>query len=130
MKHYTNAWKKSFDFSGRALRAEFWAFSLINYAIMLLLISLGLLLSEGNLSYSMAPVVPYIIFLIIIIIPTISVTVRRLHDIDKSGGWFFIQLIPTIGYIVIIVFACTDGTSGDNKYGADPKNRKNTTVSF
>ena len=130
MKYYANAWKKFSDFSGRAQRAEFWAFSMINYAVMLLLILLGTFFSGENLTGGIVPLIPYIVFFIIIIIPTISVTVRRLHDIDKSGGWFFIQLIPTIGTIVLIIFACTDGTTGDNKYGADPKNRKYTTASL
>ena len=55
------------------------------------------------------------------LIPTLAVIVRRLHDIDRTGWWIFINLIPLIGTIVLLVFALTPGTPGSNRYGPDPK---------
>lgn len=56
-----------------------------------------------------------------VIIPSIAVAVRRLHDIGKSGAWFFISLIPYIGTIWLLVLLCLEGEEGENQYGADPK---------
>src|SRR5215204_5898732 len=56
-----------------------------------------------------------------VLIPTLAVTVRRLHDIDRSGWWILIGLVPLIGVIVLLVFALLDGTPGDNRYGPNPK---------
>ena len=55
------------------------------------------------------------------LIPSISVTVRRLHDIDKSGWWYFINFVPAIGGLWALVLMCIDGTRGPNQYGPDPK---------
>ena len=52
---------------------------------------------------------------------SIAVSVRRLHDIDKTGWWILIGFIPIIGTIILLIFAFLPGTAGDNKYGADPK---------
>ena len=56
-----------------------------------------------------------------VMIPGLAVTIRRLHDTDRSGWWWLICLIPIIGVIVLLVFLATDGTSGQNQYGPDPK---------
>ncbi|CAE6931672.1 Inner membrane protein YhaH [Vibrio sp. B1FLJ16] len=56
-----------------------------------------------------------------VLIPGIAVTVRRLHDIGRTGWWALIGLIPVIGFIVLIIFAATDGDKGSNEYGLDPK---------
>jgi uncharacterized membrane protein YhaH (DUF805 family) len=57
------------------------------------------------------------------LIPALAVNVRRLHDTDRSGWWLFIQLVPILGTIVLLVFLATDGTKGDNRFGPDPKAR-------
>ncbi len=56
-----------------------------------------------------------------VIIPSIAVGVRRMHDIDRTGWWLLIAFIPLIGVIVLLIFALLPGTAGDNKYGPDPK---------
>ena len=56
-----------------------------------------------------------------VLIPAIAVTVRRLHDTDRSGWWFLIVLIPVIGPIVLLVFMIIDGTPGPNRFGPSPK---------
>ena len=63
----------------------------------------------------------YMIYLLAMIIPSLAVFVRRLHDVDKSGWWFFLVFLPIIGAIWLFVLACTDGTPGDNDYGPSPK---------
>lgn len=62
-----------------------------------------------------------IIYSLFIFLPSLGVSIRRLHDINKSGWWFLLIFIPLIGAIVLIVFDCTEGTRGNNDYGPDPK---------
>ncbi len=56
------------------------------------------------------------------LVPSISVSIRRLHDIDRSGWWLLLVLVPIIGWLVLLIWECTDGTSGTNRFGPDPKN--------
>lgn len=114
-------------FSGRARRSEFWYWMLFN---LLLGIVLGILSSAtggmqidpatGMPDYGPTGILSNIISLALLI-PTIAVTVRRLHDTDRSGFWWFIGLIPIVGAIVLIVFAAQAGTPGPNRFGPDPK---------
>lgn len=60
----------------------------------------------------MSPIVTLVLF-----IPSLSVSVRRLHDIDRTGWWLLLGLIPILGWIVLIVFACQKGTAGANRFG-------------
>ena len=53
-------------------------------------------------------------------LPTLAVQVRRLHDLDRSGWWILISLIPLVGAIILLVWACTKGTDGENRFGSDP----------
>ncbi len=61
------------------------------------------------------------IFVLAMIIPALAVTVRRLHDTDRSGWWILISLVPVIGSIWLFVLLVIDSTPGDNQYGANPK---------
>ncbi|MEM7545654.1 MAG: DUF805 domain-containing protein [Pseudomonadota bacterium] len=98
--------------SGRARRAEYWWWTLfaILGSFVLTVVEMGIGL-VGILSG---------IFSLAILIPSICVTVRRLHDLDRTGWWCLILLVPLIGAIVILVFAITRGTEGDNRFGPDP----------
>jgi uncharacterized membrane protein YhaH (DUF805 family) len=110
---YLQALKKYAVFSGRSRRMEYWYFVLFNIIVSIVLgVIDGLLGTSGLLSgiYSLA-----------VLIPTLAVTVRRLHDIDRSGWWILIALVPLIGVIVLLVFALLEGTPGDNQYGPNPK---------
>ena len=62
-----------------------------------------------------------IIVSLALLVPGIAVTWRRLHDIGKPGAWYFIGLIPVIGWIVMIYWLCQEGVTGENEYGPDPK---------
>ena len=64
----------------------------------------------------------YVIYFLAILIPSLAVIVRRLHDIGKSGWFYFVSLIPFIGSIWLIILFATEGDKGPNQYGPDPKN--------
>lgn len=122
MQYYLNVIKNYATFSGRARRKEYWMFVLFNIifsAIASVIDRLtGLNITISGVSIGLIS----LIYSLFILIPSIAVIVRRLHDTNRPGGWIFIGLIPLIGWIVLLVFYCTAGTVGNNKYGADPKN--------
>jgi uncharacterized membrane protein YhaH (DUF805 family) len=99
-------------FSGRARRSEYWWFALFN--IILSVVTTVVDRAIGN------PALGLIVSLGLLL-PSIAVGVRRLHDTDRSGWWMFIALVPLVGAIVLIVFLCQDSRYGDNKYGPSPK---------
>ncbi|HKK77233.1 MAG TPA: DUF805 domain-containing protein [Saprospiraceae bacterium] len=106
------------DFSGRARRSEFWYFVLFNF-----LISLGLGAIDAILGLEMGGNVGILglLYSLFVLIPSLAVAVRRLHDTDRTGWWILIGLIPIIGFIVLIVFYVQEGTPGENEYGLNPK---------
>ena len=110
--------KKSFVWEGRASRAEYWWFYLAQLLIMIVGLIIDQIIGTGVL-YIIAAVL-YIIAAIVFILPSIAVLIRRLHDTDRTGWWYWIQLLPLIGLIVILVFTLTGGDEGDNKYGPNP----------
>ena len=112
MNYYLSALQNFGDFNGRARRSEYWYFALFN---MLASIVVGMLAAAIEM-----PML-YVIFVIAMIVPGIAVTVRRMHDANKSG-WFC--LIPLYNFILTV----TEGTRGDNEYGSDPKEMRNNMV--
>ena len=126
MQWYLKALKQYADFGGRARRTEFWMFTLVSAIISIVLAivdtatgTAGVYAAGGMASYS--PGILGSIYALAVLIPSLAVTVRRLHDIDRSGWWILIGLIPVVGGIVLLVFACLEGTRGPNRFGADPK---------
>ena len=119
MSYYLEVLKKYAVFSGRARRAEYWYFVLFNIIVLIVLSLIDTLLgtTTGVSSFGILSG----IYSLAVLIPTLAVTVRRLHDIDRTGWWILINLIPLVGTIVLLVFAVTDGTPGNNKYGPNPK---------
>jgi uncharacterized membrane protein YhaH (DUF805 family) len=98
---------------------EYWYFVLFNIIVSIVLGAIdGLLGTRG--SYAGAGLLSGI-YGLAILIPSLAVTVRRLHDIDRSGWWILIALVPLIGTIVLLVFALLEGTPGTNRYGLNPK---------
>ncbi|MFN2547855.1 MAG: DUF805 domain-containing protein [Myxococcales bacterium] len=113
MDWYVEVLKKYADFSGRARRRDYWMFVLINFLIACALGVLGMMFRGAAVLswlYSLA-----------VLVPSLAVAVRRMHDIGKSGWWLLIGFIPLVGAIILLVWACTDGERGDNEYGPDPK---------
>jgi uncharacterized membrane protein YhaH (DUF805 family) len=122
-------YKRYFDFSGRSRRMEYWMFSLLwviiavvfDASIFATMPSAEALQSGATMgSFGVAGMILGLLGLASFI-PSLAVTVRRLHDTNRSGWWWFIQLIPLIGFIVMLVFLVSDGTPGPNDYGPDPK---------
>lgn len=119
MNWYLAVLKKYAVFEGRARRKEYWFFVLFN-----LLITLGLTMIDGvtgTLDPRGGVGLLSGLYTLAVIIPAIAVSVRRLHDTDRSGWWFLIAFIPVIGPIVLLVFMALDGTPGDNRFGPNPK---------
>ena len=104
--------KKSFQIKGRASKSEFWWFTLFYFIAIFSLVMINETLA--------------IIFLLIIVPASICVTVRRLHDQDKSGFFYFISIIPYVGGLILLFMCAMDGTNGKNKFGPSPlkKSRK------
>ena len=111
------------NFSGRARRKEYWMFVLVQTIVMIGLMILDSVLGldfelQGiSLGYGYL----YLIGIIVHFIPSLAVVVRRLHDVGKSGWFYFIFLIPIIGVLWLLVLYCTEGQKEDNKWGPDPK---------
>ena len=122
--------RKYVTFSGRAPRSEFWWFVLFVYVAGLVcaLIDLSLFgetvtmtTDTGASVSSETQIAPFVsIFALAMFLPYVSVAVRRLHDIDRTGWWYWLVLVPLIGVIVLIVFFVSKGTVGPNRYGEDP----------
>ena len=123
MKWYIHCIKNYTNFSGRARRKEYWMFLLFNILIIISLSFISGIISEisGN-ETSLVIVGIYILF---IIVPHLAVVVRRLHDINKSGGYWFVRFIPLIGPIWLLILLVEDSWDGTNKYGRNPKNNFN-----
>ena len=118
MNWYLDVLKKYFVFQGRARRKEYWMFTLFNMlAYIALMIIEGILGmgGEGGLGLLSA------LYSLAILLPSLGVSVRRLHDTDRSGWWLLISLIPIIGAIVLLVFMVLDSQAGTNQYGPNPK---------
>jgi uncharacterized membrane protein YhaH (DUF805 family) len=119
MEWFTEALKKYAVLSGRSRRKEYWYFVLFT-----VLISIALNIIDGLTgTYDVGAGVGLLggIFGLAILIPSIAVSVRRLHDIDRTGWWVLVSLVPIVGWIVLVVFHVQDGTPGTNGYGSNPK---------
>ncbi|WP_219834004.1 DUF805 domain-containing protein [Paenibacillus sp. R14(2021)] len=100
-------------FTGRARRKEFWMFILFN-----ILMSIALTIVDHMLgTYRVLSM----LYSLAVIVPSIAVMVRRLHDTGRSGWWYLLVLIPFVGGIILLVFACQDSDPGSNRYGPNPK---------
>jgi len=105
------------NFNGRARRKEYWMFTLFHFLIIIALFILASVFESQWIA------IIVVIYYLATIIPRIAVTIRRMHDVDKSGSgwWILIAFIPLVGIIWLIVLLATDGTRNDNEYGASPK---------
>lgn len=112
MNWYVEVLKKYAVFNGRARRKEYWMFTLFSVIVSIVLAIVDGLIGTQALE---------LIYGLATLLPTLGVTVRRLHDTDRTGWWILIGLIPLVGLIVMLVFLATEGTSGQNKHGANPK---------
>ncbi|MGW1216825.1 DUF805 domain-containing protein [Streptomyces sp. NPDC002499] len=115
MSWFIEALKKYAVFSGRARRKEYWNFALFVGIIYVVVLVLGLVTKQTAI-VALAGV-----FYLGVLIPSLAVAVRRLHDTGRSGWWILIGLVPLAGAIVLLVFTVSDSTPGPNQYGPNPK---------
>ncbi|MFE7707297.1 DUF805 domain-containing protein [Streptomyces sp. NPDC057486] len=112
MHWYIDVLKKYAVFSGRARRTEYWVFNLFNLAISIVLFAVGRAIDFTPLQ---------VLYALAMLLPSLAVGVRRLHDDGRSGLWLLIGLIPLVGDIVLLYFFSSNSQPGDNKYGSVPK---------
>jgi uncharacterized membrane protein YhaH (DUF805 family) len=122
MEWYRMVWQKYAQFDGRSRRKEYWMFTLINFLVYVALIACILVayFAAQSTAAGIAFGVICCLYGLAAIIPGLAVTVRRLHDIGRTGWWLLICLVPG-GGLVIFVFSVLEGTPGPNGYGPDPK---------
>lgn len=115
---FTDAVKRAFEnycgFTGRASRSEYWWFGLFCFAANIVL-TYGLMIFGAKVG-----VYASWLFQLAVLLPSLGLAVRRLHDINKSGWWFLINLIPLVGNIIFIVWACKESQPTANEYGEVP----------
>ena len=117
-------YKNYAKFEGRSSRSEYWwpqLFIVIAYVVLLVLSGL---LGE---KLGIIPALGLMVLGLGSIVPAIAVCVRRLHDVNRSGWFYFIGFIPLVGAIILLVWFCTKGTDGPNQYGPDPFGSVGTT---
>lgn len=144
MEWYLKCLRQYADFSGRARRKEYWMFILFNAIISFVLGFIDELLGLNLLSY---------IYALVIFIPSLAVSVRRLHDIGRCGWWYLLPMVPFIGLsallafgsftssaaiilglaalgtgILMLVWFCTDSEGGSNKWGPNPKEEEGMNI--
>jgi uncharacterized membrane protein YhaH (DUF805 family) len=119
MSWFVEALKKYAVFSGRSRRKEYWYFVLFVVFISIVLSTIDGLF--GTYHRESGAGLLSTMFSLAVLIPSIAVSVRRLHDIDRTGWWVLISLVPLVGWIVLLVFHVQDGTPGPNRFGPDPK---------
>jgi uncharacterized membrane protein YhaH (DUF805 family) len=104
----SQAFQNLFTFEGRASRSAYWWFALFMFIIGVVVGVIAAVTGSRAIQYVVDAVV---------LVLTLALQVRRLHDTDRSGWWWFIGLIPIVGGIVLLVFDCLPGTPGPNKFG-------------
>jgi len=114
MNYYLEVLKKYAVFSGRARRAEYWYFALFNAIISIILSIISIAIGDKL-------IILWIVYSLAVLIPSIAVSVRRMHDIGKNGWTILIGLIPFIGAIWLFVLTILDSNPGENKYGPNQK---------
>ncbi|HXK52365.1 DUF805 domain-containing protein [Candidatus Nomurabacteria bacterium] len=120
MDWYITVLKKYADFSGRAGRSEYWMFQLINVGIYFALAFVMGVSSNINTNLGAIFSIVYYVYMFAVLIPSIAVSVRRLHDTNKSGWLLLLSLIPFIGGIIVFVFTVLPSDAGPNAYGEAP----------
>lgn len=122
------------QFSGRSRRKEYWMFVLLIFIVYVIAMILDSVLGFGTTTrfadvtdtgaaagFNSSGGIITLIAMLALFLPSLAVAIRRLHDTDRSGWWILLGLIPLVGAIILLVFYCTDGTRGPNRFGADPK---------
>jgi len=115
MNAYVDAMRRYFDFNGRTSRAEFWYFTLVVTGIGIIALIVDLALGNGQ----DAPLYITALWMIPHYIPWLAAAVRRLHDIDRTGWWVLIGMIP-LGQLILLIFYCQPSAPAVNRFGSAP----------
>lgn len=130
MDKITRPWRHYADFAGRSSRTEFWVYFLVLYTVMAVIIGVPLFALGAMAAFeagvdpsggALLTLVPGGLLVLAAIIPSIAVTVRRLHDSDKSGWLYLLTCVPYVGWLFFLAFGFIPGTRGENRYGDDPR---------
>ncbi len=119
MNWYLEVLKKYMVFTGRASRSEYWYFALFNLIIIIILSIIDG--ATGNFNPNMGLGLFGTIYELAVLLPTIAVAIRRLHDTNRSGWWLLIGFVPIVGGLVLLAFMIFDSHPGTNQYGPNPK---------
>jgi len=119
MNWYLQVLRKYAVFSGRARRKEFWMSTLVNLLILIALKVVDTLMGTVDRATNIGFVST--LYMLAVALPFIGVSVRRLHDTNRSGWWYLIIAIPLVGAIIMCIFAAQDSQPGENQYGPNPK---------
>lgn len=103
------------NFSGRSSRSEYWWYMLFYFIVSFIVSFIGNATGSQVLNYWLSLFVGLALFL-----PSLGLCVRRLHDINKSGWWVLLNLIPVVGWIILLIWVCKDSDPTDNQYGPVP----------
>jgi uncharacterized membrane protein YhaH (DUF805 family) len=118
MNWYLEVLRKYAVFDGRARRQEYWMFTLIGAMLPVALVVLAAMLGTNMENTSSMIIGAYYLA---ILLPSLAVAVRRLHDTGRSGWWLVVAVIPLIGSIALLIFTLQDSEQGTNQYGPNPK---------
>ncbi len=122
MGSYFSCLGKYATFSGRSRRREFWGYTIVNTIILGIMIYFYLT-AKTDTSVNLSTAV-LIIYIIITTCPTLAATVRRWHDLGRTGKWLWLNLVPGVGTLVTLCFMLGEGEDATNEYGRNPKERK------
>lgn len=118
------------EFTGRSRRKEYWMFALFQFLVSLVIgalfgqatwMGMGGMMTGSMMVGGTGSLIQNL-FTLVSLIPALAVSVRRLHDQDRSGWLLLLVLVPVLGWFALFVFMCLEGTRGPNRYGPDPKN--------
>ena len=115
MHWYLHVLKNYAEFNARARRSEYWYFLLFN-----LIVAFVLSFADSAVRKILGFGLFYPIYALAVLVPSIAVSIRRLHDTDRSGWWLLLAFVPLVG-LVLIWFMAEEGNAGTNRYGQDPR---------
>ena len=108
MEEYKKMWRNFANFSGRSTVRDYWMAALMNFVVGFIVGAVAVMVDIAALGT---------LYAIAVFIPGISLAVRRLHDTNRSGWFYLINLIPLVGFIIFIVLLCMNSVNEGNKYG-------------
>ncbi|WP_027480490.1 DUF805 domain-containing protein [Deinococcus pimensis] len=126
MNEYLHVLRNYATFTGRARRREFWMFTLVQTVISVVFGILFGITGGLNEDLTISPAfglfsVVFALYALATFVPTLAVTVRRLHDTGKSGWFYLITFVPAVGSLIVLIFTIMDSEPGTNKWGPSPK---------